>query len=210
MPRLAIFGTGGMGREIFDILSRSSAGRHQTRKIVFVANNPQGPVLETEVIPPDELTEEDEISLGVGSSAERQKLSRRFAGRHFFSVVSQTSLVSPSASFGAGAQICDHVVINNQVQIGEHFQCNTFSHVAHDCVIGDFVTFAPRVTCNGWVEVGSGAFIGAGAIIRNGSPQRRLTIGEGATVGMGAVVTKNVSAGATVVGNPAVHLQRQF
>ena len=30
-----------------------------------------------------------------------------------------------------------------------------------------------------------------------------LVIGRGAVVGMGAVVTKNVPAGATVVGNPA-------
>ena len=51
--------------------------------------------------------------------------------------------------------------------------------------------------------VRKGASIGAGAIILPG-----LTIGEGAMIGAGAVVTKDVPAGETWVGNPAVKLQR--
>jgi acetyltransferase-like isoleucine patch superfamily enzyme len=43
-----------------------------------------------------------------------------------------------------------------------------------------------------------GASIGSGATILGG-----VRIGAGATVGAGAVVTKDVAAGATVVGNPA-------
>lgn len=46
--------------------------------------------------------------------------------------------------------------------------------------------------------VKKGASIGSGATVLCG-----ITIGEGAIVGAGAVVTKDVPAGATVVGNPA-------
>jgi acetyltransferase-like isoleucine patch superfamily enzyme len=73
-----------------------------------------------------------------------------------------------------------------------------YSYVEHDCVIGDFVTFAPAVCCNGAVEIGDGAYIGANAVIRQG-----LSIGKNAVIGMGAVVTKDVPAGETWVGNPA-------
>lgn len=36
---------------------------------------------------------------------------------------------------------------------GRHFHANLYSYVEHDCVIGDFVTFAPGVKCNGNVVV---------------------------------------------------------
>lgn len=70
-------------------------------------------------------------------------------------------------------------------------------------MIGDFVTFASRVICNGNVHIHDHAYIGTGAVIRQGTPDKPLIIGKGAVVGMGAVVTKDVPAGVTVVGNPA-------
>lgn len=48
------------------------------------------------------------------------------------------------------------------------------------------------------VTIGANVWIGGGAIILGG-----IEIGDDAIVGAGSVVTKNVPAGATVVGNPA-------
>lgn len=65
------------------------------------------------------------------------------------------------------------------------------------------MTFAPGVKCNGNVVIEDHAYIGAGAVIKQGKPGEPLVIGRGAVVGMGAVVTKSVPPGVTVVGNPA-------
>ena len=75
--------------------------------------------------------------------------------------------------------------------------------MAHDCLIGDFVTLAPGVHCNGNVVIEDHAYIGTGAVIKQGQPGQPLVIGRGAVVGMGAVVTRDVPACTTVVGNPA-------
>ncbi|MGY2051126.1 sugar O-acetyltransferase [Methylobacterium sp. JK268] len=48
------------------------------------------------------------------------------------------------------------------------------------------------------VRIGANCWIGAGALILPG-----VTIGDDAIVGAGSVVTRDVPAGATVVGNPA-------
>lgn len=48
------------------------------------------------------------------------------------------------------------------------------------------------------VEIGANVWIGGGAIVLPG-----VTIGDRAIVGAGSVVTRDVAAGATVVGNPA-------
>ena len=75
-------------------------------------------------------------------------------------------------------------------------------------VVGGFVTFAPRVHCNGNVVIEDHAYIGTGAILKQGQPGKPLVIGRGAVLGMGAVVTKSVAPGATVVGNPARLMER--
>jgi acetyltransferase-like isoleucine patch superfamily enzyme len=100
-------------------------------------------------------------------------------------------------------------MVTASARIGAHFQCNIYSYVAHDCEIGDFVTFAPRVCCNGRVHIGDGAYIGTGAVLRDGTREKPLIIGENAVIGMGAVVTRDVPAGVTVIGNPARPLERK-
>jgi acetyltransferase-like isoleucine patch superfamily enzyme len=47
------------------------------------------------------------------------------------------------------------------------------------------------------------AYVGTGAVLRQGDPHAPLVVGQEAVVGMGAVVTRSVPRGATVVGNPA-------
>jgi acetyltransferase-like isoleucine patch superfamily enzyme len=94
------------------------------------------------------------------------------------------------------------------IRIGLCFHANLYSYVEHDCVIGDFVTFAPGVKCNGNVVIEDHAYIGAGAILKQGKHGEPLVIGRGAVVGMGAVVTKSVEPGEIVVGNPAKPMER--
>lgn len=198
MSRIAIFGTGGMGRELADVIEASGS-----TDFVYVVDTPEGPVNGVEVISPSELRDSDELVIALGSSPDRRAVVDRFAGRKFATVVSTSARISRFASIGEGSVICDFAVINSGAVVGRHFQANVYAQLSHDCLVGDFVTFAPHVSCNGWVEIGDEAYVGAGAVVRNGSPFQRLKIGAGAVIGMGAIVTGDVAPGAIVVGNPA-------
>jgi len=110
---------------------------------------------------------------------------------------------------GVGAVLCHFVTLTSNIRIGQHFHANIYSYVEHDCVVGDFVTFAPGVMCNGNVHIEDHAYIGTGAVIKQGLPGAPLVIGRGAVVGMGAIVTKSVPAGWVVIGNPARRLLKK-
>jgi sugar O-acyltransferase (sialic acid O-acetyltransferase NeuD family) len=150
------------------------------------------------------------VCVAIARSSVRERLVRacQEAGVKFFSVRAAGTVIMDSVRIGEGAVLCPHVTVTSNVSIGAHFHANLYSYVEHDCVIGDFVTFAPGVKCNGNIVIEDHAYVGAGAVLKQGSPGSPLVIGRGAVVGMGAVVTKSVPAGVTVVGNPARPLSR--
>jgi len=129
-------------------------------------------------------------------------------GVEFFEVRAGNTVQLDEVSIGEGAILCPHVTLTSNIKIGKHFHANLYSYVEHDCVIGDFVTFAPGVKCNGNIVIEDHAYIGAGAVIKQGGSGMPLVIGRGAVIGMGAVVTQSVPPGTTVIGNPARVLVR--
>ena len=145
------------------------------------------------------------IAIAIANSRKREFLLQQIDRDllNIISVKSKSALIMDDVEIGSGAILSPYVTLASNVKIGTQFHCNSYSYVEHDCVIGDFVTFAPRVSCNGNVHIGSHAYIGSGAIIKNGTSLNPLIVGAGAIVGMGAVVTKNVPPGSVVVGNPA-------
>jgi len=138
----------------------------------------------------------------------RKKLAERCStdGHKFWSVEASNTVTMDDVKIGEGAILSPFVTLTSNIRIGQHFHANIYSYIEHDCVIGDYVTFAPAVKCNGNIVIEDHAYIGAGAIIKQGEPGKPTVIGEGAVVGMGAVVTKSISPGTTVVGNPAQQL----
>jgi len=144
------------------------------------------------------------FNVAVGDGRVRAAMVQKVAGRAEPIVIhAPQAIFLDNNAIGEGSVFCANTMVTSNATIGRYFQANIYSYVAHDCVIGDFVTFAPGVRCNGRVHIGDFAYIGTNAVIREGTGKKSLRIGAGAVVGMGAVVTKDVPDGVTVVGNPA-------
>lgn len=133
----------------------------------------------------------------------------KIKGVNFPSLIHKSSFVSTNLQIGEGAILCPFVTLTSNIKIGKNFHANIYSYIAHDCVIGDNVTFAPAVKCNGNVVIEDNVYIGTGAIIHQGKSNKPLTIGTGAIIAAGSVVTKNVPASMTVFGNPAIELNKE-
>lgn len=205
--RIGLCGTGGFAREVAALALAQADGDGVCH---IVLQPGEGAVNGLPVVLQDDLASDTVISITIADAVERRRVDAvmRAADRTFISIVAPTCVFRGPSEIGEGAILCDHVVITANVVIGRHFQANLFSYVAHDCVLGDFVTLAPRVCINGNTVIEDDVYIGTGAILKQGTPDRPLRIGRGAVIGMGAVVTRDVPAGAVVVGNPARPLER--
>ena len=212
----AVYGASGCGRSTMPLARQQLAlvGVPASR-LVFVDDQP-GPAL---VNGQRRLTYAEFLAepagtrhavLAIASGSVREALAERCAldGVQPWTVAAANVVQMDEVQLGEGAVLAPFVTITSNIRIGRHFHANLYSYVEHDCVVGDFVTFAPGVHCNGNVVIEDHAYIGAGAILKQGQPGQPLVIGKGAVVGMGAVVTKSVAPGATVVGNPARPLHK--
>lgn len=207
-----LIGAGGHGREFMPMLRASLAQELAQGDVetLFVVEGQQaeGQVNGHRLLGLDAflaLEGRKYFNVAIGDSRVRQRIAELClaGGATPFSALAPSAIVLEANELADGYLVSEQTVITANVKIGRFFQANCHCNISHDCVIGDYVTFAPGVRCNGNVSIGDHAYIGAGALIRQGRHGEPLRIGEGAVVGMGAVVLRDVPPYTTVVGNPA-------
>lgn len=216
MRMYGIVGAGGFGREVAPLVLETLRDEVENgdAEVVFVVEGLLAPhtvngirVISTEQFIASGVEKSFNVAIGNGGVRKRISTILEASGATPFSIVAHNAMQLSTNEIGDGLVLCPFTTITSNARIGRFFHANLYSYVAHDCVIGDYVTFAPAVKCNGNVVVGDNVYIGTGAIIREGQPGNPTVIGEGAVIGMGAVVTRDVPAGSTVVGNPARKLE---
>ena len=207
-----IVGDGGYGREIIPLAQATlqKALLIHLVDLVFVVDragsdrcvNGYPVMLQSEFL---SLPNIKYFNVATGNPQLREKVVMSFleAGAIPFTIKAENVVIMDDNIIQAGAVLSPFSTITSNVKIGSYFHANIYSYVGHDCVIGDYVTFAPSVKCNGNIVIEDYVYIGTGAVLKQGRSGYPLTIGRGAVVGIGAVVTKDVPPGVTVIGNPA-------
>jgi len=210
MLALGIFGSGGAGRELLEIATGFlSVTRKDAFRIMFVDIDGKRQANDCPVLSPEAFgmvsEGEKRFALGIGDIATRRSVVAQCEASKIepLSIISISAVVFASSTLGVGAVVYPLASISANVTIGRFFRADMGARIAHDCEIGDNVVISPGAVVNGRVRIGTDVFIGAGAVIRNGTSRRPLLVGERAIIGMGAIVTRDVGAGQTVIGNPA-------
>jgi sugar O-acyltransferase (sialic acid O-acetyltransferase NeuD family) len=207
MRRLGIFGTSGHAREVADIAVELGylpvyVARDQAERETWVF--PDDVILEREISRHADI----DFTIGIGEGSIRHKIAQRFANSLNF-----ITLIHPSASFGQrqrqaieeckGAIVCAGVRFTSNIRVGHFTLFNLNATISHDVIVEDFVTVSPSACVAGNVHLENGCWIGAGAVINQGSNTRKLIVGANTVVGSGSVVVKDCEPDAVYVGIPA-------
>ena len=142
------------------------------------------------------------VAIGEGEMRKQimEELSAR--GVTFATLVHPSAVIGSRVTIGEGTAVMAGTVIQAETCIGKGCIINTASSVDHGCELGDYVHVAVGAHVCGQVRVGSHTWIGAGAIVKNGT-----VICEDCIIGLGAAVVKNIKEKGTYIGVPARRVQ---
>ena len=141
---------------------------------------------------------------GVYRPAVKQAVARFFEkhhevrAHHFDQCIHPTAVLASTAAVGRGCQIEPLAVLAPYAELEDFVTLNRKVSVGHHTRIGAYCTLNPDANVAGHCTLGEGVTVGMGANIVDGT-----RIGDGAVVAAGALVTRNVPAGALVMGVPA-------
>lgn len=206
---IAIFGAGGFGREVLQLIrdiNKLNPSKQIWNPVGFLVDesyagkNVQGlPTISYE----SWLNEnpETEITIAIGSSAHRQRITEKIKKSHpnsFAKLIHPRAWIGENVSIGNGSIVCAGCLITTDIKIGEHVHINIGCTIGHDASLENFSTLNPSVNVSGNVQVGTGSEIGTGSIL---IPNKK--IGNWSIIGAGSVVTKSIPDNVTSVGSPA-------
>jgi len=198
MKRIILFGGGGHGVSVLDILM--SCTEYMVEAIADMKSST--PIYDIPVISDLEADafEIKKAIVAIGDNQLRQKIAKDLYRRGYglVNAISPLAYVSPRAKLGKGVVVMPYAVVNAGATIGDGTIINTKASVDHDTTVGEFCHIAPGSTLCGFVKVGDTSFVCAGATIID-----RVSIGVNATIAAGAVVIRDVLSGDTVMGIPA-------
>ena len=211
MKDIAIFGAGGLAKEIASLIERINKKEDNRWNLIgFFDDNKDllgqnvshyGKVLGgIEVL--NNWQEPLDIAIAIGNPTSIRKVRQRITNPQ----VAFPNLISPWLGFadkdtfciGEGNIIQGACWASNDVTIGDFNLLNGDVVVGHDVTIGDYNVFMPDIRISGEVTIGNENLIGVGSIIL-----QQLKIGNNVHLGAGAVLMTRPRDGQTYIGNPA-------
>lgn len=204
---LAIYGAGGLGREVALMIAQINRREPSwTLEGFYDDGVSKDSVIDgLPVLGGMEDLNQRKDSLSLVIAIADPQVRKSIADRITNESVHFPVLIHPDANpggednyFGRGTIITAGCILTTGIVTGEFVIINLLSTIGHDVKLGSFTIVMPGCNISGNVQIGECSLIGTGAkVLQN------LTLGINCTVGAGAVVTKDFGDGVTIVGIPA-------
>jgi sugar O-acyltransferase (sialic acid O-acetyltransferase NeuD family) len=206
---LFIYGSGGTGCEIADIVLRCNARTLQWDKFHFVDDvRAVSEHYGLRVFSFEKMLQETEPYVCViaqGEPSHRRTLHDKLVAAQVAlgTVIDPLAVVSPSARIAPGCVIWPGVFISSLTQLDANVIVQINSVIGHDATLGAHSVISSGVSIGGGCTVGTEAFIGMGATLKE-----KVAVGDYAIVGMCASLFSSLDANLVALGNPARAIKR--
>lgn len=208
---LAIYGTGGAGKETYSIVNDIQKKYQRWKDIVFIDDTkPHGRFKEYACYPFEEFrnkysTEKVEIHVALGELATKEKLIDKVnaCGYTICSIVHPDAIIGNHVVISPGVQIKMGAVIGSGTVIGKGTWIQAYATVGDSVSIGDCVQVSAKASIGDEVILDHHAFIGMHAAVAS-----KTHIHSYAIVAMGAVANGDIEQECVCMGNPGRVMSR--
>lgn len=201
---LFIYGSGGIGCELCDIVDKINAGGERWRKVAFVDDvRAERNWYNREVFRFDEMLSEKEdyeCVIALGEPAFRRSLYEKLSthGIALATIIDPTAIVSRTANIGKGCIIGPHSFVSSNTRLDDNSMLEIQTVVGHDIYIGRHAVISSCSVLGGNTQVGHESFVGLNCTIKEG-----IRIGDRCIIGMGSSVFNDIGDGFVALGSPA-------
>ncbi len=162
---MLIYGAGGHGRVVYDVMKRLGLN---CEGFFDDSSNADLYGLEHYGAYNKNRYQNSELIIALGDNNLRAIISE-CVSHNFATLIDPSAVVANTAKVDKGTVVLHRAVVQAEVQIGKHVIINSSAVVDHDCSVGDFSHIAPNATLCGEVTVGKHCLIGAGAVVLPGA-----------------------------------------
>jgi len=205
--KLAILGTGGHAKSIYDIVKKNKLIFFDKTKKNFKVSNRFFEVMGDHKLIKNHKKKISKVIVAIGNNEIRKKYFNFLKKNKFkpATIVHPKSYSSFGVKIGEGSVVMQGSFINTDSVIGNNCIINSNASIDHDCLIKDHTHICPGVIIAGNVKIGKNCWIGLGAkIIEN------CVIEDNVFVAAGTLVTKNVKSNSFVKGVPAKYAKKKL
>jgi len=200
--KLAIYGAGGLGREVLLLAQQIEKHSHRWDELIFIDDiSPNREVKGIAVVSFEQaLTQNIEVVIAVGEPSLRARLAHKITSHNLIlaTLIHPDITLSECVRVGAGCVLAKGVYLSCDVTLGNNVYMQPHSSLGHDVQVGDHAIISTYATTGGNVVIKERVFIGMGAVL-----QQKVIIGADAIVGMGAVTFSDIRENGIALGNPA-------
>lgn len=174
MRKIAIVGSGGLGREVLGILESINRKKKHWDIIGFFDDNFHDDLINGlpiigNIDSINQINEDLAIVIGVGNPNIKERIINRIENQN----ISFPTILHPTVeiysentiSLGKGIVIGANSVLTTNISVGDFVYINTASIISHDTKIGKYSMIMPSVSISAGATIGEKVYIGNGTII---------------------------------------------